>query len=84
MRIGIIGAGVSGLVTAKTLIEYQHDVVVFEKEKELGGVWCPSRHYPGMTTQNTRDTYAFSDFRMPKEYPEFPSGAQVFDYLKNM
>ncbi len=81
-NIAIIGAGLSGLVTAKTLLEYGHDVTVFEKENEIGGVWSPCRHYPGLTTQNTRDTYAFSDFRMPKEYPEFPTGAQMLDYLK--
>lgn len=82
-KIALIGAGLSGLVTAKTLREYGHEVVVFEKENEIGGVWCPSRHYPGLTTQNTRDTYAFSDFRMPKHYSEFPTGAQMLEYLRN-
>lgn len=81
-NIAIIGAGLSGLVTAKTLLEYGHEVTVFEKENEVGGVWSPCRHYPGLTTQNTRDTYAFSDYRMPKQYPEFPSGAQMLAYLK--
>ncbi len=83
MKIGIIGAGLSGLVTAKTLKEYGHEVLIFEKENELGGVWASSRHYPGMTTQNTRDTYAFSDFPMPKSLPEFPTGSQVLEYLKS-
>mgnify|MGYP001340699901 CR=1 FL=1 len=78
----IIGAGLSGLVTAKTLLEYGYPVTVFEKEAEIGGVWAPSRRYPGLTTQNTRDTYAFSDFRMPRDYPEFPSGEQMQAYLK--
>lgn len=81
-NIAVIGAGLSGLVTAKTLLEYGHDVTVFEKEAEIGGVWSPCRHYPGLTTQNTRDTYAFSELRMPKEYPEFPGGQQMLDYLK--
>ncbi len=81
-KIAIIGAGLSGLVTAKTLLEYGHEVTVFEKENEIGGVWSPCRHYPGLTTQNTRDTYAFSELRMPKEYPEFPSGQQMLAYLK--
>ncbi|MBP6829064.1 MAG: NAD(P)-binding domain-containing protein [Saprospiraceae bacterium] len=80
-KIAIVGAGLSGLVTAKTLLEYGHEVTVFEKESEIGGVWSPCRHYPGLTTQNTRDTYAFSDFRMPKEYPEFPTGPQMLAYL---
>ncbi len=81
-KIAVVGAGLSGLVTAKTLLEYGHEVTVFEKEDELGGVWSPSRHYPGLTTQNTRDTYAFSELRMPKHYPEFPTGMQMFAYLK--
>jgi len=78
----VIGAGLSGLVTAKTLLEYGYHVAVFEKEPEIGGVWSPGRRYPGLTTQNTRDTYAFSDFRMPQDYPEFPSGEQMLAYLK--
>ncbi len=82
-KIGIIGAGVSGLVTAKTMREHGFDVVVFEKEAELGGVWASTRRYPNVTTQNTRDTYTFSDFPMPKHYPEWPTGQQVQEYLTN-
>jgi dimethylaniline monooxygenase (N-oxide forming) len=80
-KIGIIGAGLSGLVTAKTLLEYGYDVHVFEKEAEIGGVWASCRHYPGLTTQNTRDSYAFIDFPMPRHYPEFPTGPQMQAYL---
>lgn len=79
--IGIIGAGLSGLVTAKTCLEYGFDIIVYEKDAELGGVWATSRRYPGITTQNTKDTYAFSDFPMPDYYPEWPSGEQVQSYL---
>ena len=81
--IGIIGAGVSGLVTAKTMREHGFEVVLFEKEAELGGVWTSTRRYPNVTTQNTRDTYTFSDFPMPKHYPEWPTGQQVQEYLTN-
>jgi dimethylaniline monooxygenase (N-oxide forming) len=80
-KIGIIGAGVSGLVTAKTCIEYGFEVKVFEKDQELGGVWASSRRYPGLSTQNTKDTYFFSDFPMPDSYPQWPSGRQVQSYL---
>lgn len=80
-RAGIIGAGLSGLVTAKTLLEEGFDVTIFEKDDEVGGVWARSRRYPGLHTQNPRDTYAFSDFPMPRSYPEFPSGEQVQAYL---
>lgn len=79
--IGIVGAGLSGLVAAKTCLEYGYSVLIFEKEKELGGVWASSRRYPGIETQNTKDTYCFSDFPMPKRFPEWPRGEQVQSYL---
>ncbi len=79
--IGIIGAGLSGLVTAKTCLEYGYKVKMFEKDTELGGVWSSSRRYPGISTQNTKDTYFFSDFPMPKHFPEWPGGEQVQSYL---
>jgi dimethylaniline monooxygenase (N-oxide forming) len=81
--IGIVGAGLSGLVTAKTCLEYGYNVRVFEKDSELGGVWATSKRYAGVSTQNTKDTYYFSDFPMPKHYPEWPSGEQVQAYLKS-
>ncbi|MBC7851661.1 MAG: NAD(P)-binding domain-containing protein [Chitinophagaceae bacterium] len=79
--VAIIGAGLSGIVTAKTCLEYGYKVMMFEKNEELGGVWASSRRYPGVTTQNTKDTYAFSDFPMPKHFPEWPRGEQVQNYL---
>lgn len=80
-RVAIIGAGLSGLVTAKTLLEEGFEVTLFETEDEVGGVWARARRYPGVATQNPRDTYAFADFPMPRSYPEFPSGEQVQAYL---
>ncbi|HWK89399.1 MAG TPA: NAD(P)-binding domain-containing protein, partial [Longimicrobium sp.] len=80
-RVGIIGAGLSGLVAAKTFLEEGFEPTLFERENEVGGVWARSRRYPGIHTQNPRDTYAFSDFPMPRTYPEFPTGEQVQAYL---
>jgi glycine/D-amino acid oxidase-like deaminating enzyme len=81
MRIGIVGAGVAGLVTAKVLDRVGHEVVVFDRTPDVGGVWSAARRYPGVTTQSPRDTYALSDFPMPRTYPEWPSGEQVQRYL---
>ena len=44
----VIGAGLSGLVTAKVLKHDGFDVTVFEKAPTIGGVWAPSRAYPGL------------------------------------
>ena len=81
MRVGIVGAGIAGLVTAKVLVQAGHEVVVWDRSPDIGGVWSATRRYPGVTTQSARDTYAFSDHRMPASYPEWPSGEQVQDYL---
>lgn len=39
MKIGVIGAGPSGLTTIKQLRDEEHDVVCFEKNADIGGIW---------------------------------------------
>ncbi|MBN3892423.1 MAG: NAD(P)/FAD-dependent oxidoreductase [Nostoc sp. JL31] len=82
-QVCVIGAGVSGLVSAKTFLEEGYEVTLFEKRQGLGGVWERSRTYPGLSIQNPRDTYAFSDYPMPGSYPEWPSGEQICAYLES-
>ncbi|MGB3654325.1 MAG: FAD-dependent oxidoreductase, partial [Rivularia sp. (in: cyanobacteria)] len=82
-KICVIGAGISGLVAAKTFLEDDFEVTVFEKKPELGGVWEESRAYPDVKTQNSRHTYCFTDYPMPEDYPEWPSGEQVRRYLQS-
>lgn len=82
-QIGIIGAGISGLATAKAFLQAGYEVTILEKSANLGGVWELSRSYTNVTTQTTRDEYAFSDFPMPAHYPLWPSGQQVQQYLES-
>ena len=83
LDICVIGAGISGLAAARTFQARGHRVTILERGQDIGGVWEPSRSYPDVKTQTPRDLYAFSDQPMPKSYPEWPSGAEVFAYLRD-
>lgn len=82
-KVCIIGAGISGLVAAKTFIEDGYKVTVFEKQPNIGGVWEHSRTYPELRIQNTRNTYSFTDYPFPADYPEFPTAEHMRNYLKS-
>ncbi|WP_194925099.1 flavin-containing monooxygenase [Catenulispora pinisilvae] len=82
MQIAVIGAGIAGLAATKVLTTVGHDVTTFDTEPDLGGVWSPTRHYPGLTTQNTRMTYEYSDHPAPASWPDYPSAEQWHSYLR--
>jgi dimethylaniline monooxygenase (N-oxide forming) len=77
----IIGAGVAGLVAAKTFAARGHRVTILERSGDLGGVWEPARSYPEVQTQSPKELYRYTDKPMPDSYPEWPNGPQVHAYL---
>ena len=80
-NVCVIGAGVSGLVAAKTFAARGHKVSIVERAGDLGGVWEPARSYPEVQTQSPKDLYRYTDKPMPDSYPEWPKGPQVHAYL---
>ncbi len=52
-RVGVIGAGMAGLVAAKELRDEGHDVVVFERTEGPGGVWASSKVQGGVAWGST-------------------------------
>ena len=82
MRIAIVGAGFAGLASAKVLRTLGHDVTVYDRTPDVGGVWSRTRRYPGLKTQNNKQTYRFSDHPMPRAFPQWLEGAQVQQYLE--
>ncbi|EAW07666.1 uncharacterized protein ACLA_023800 [Aspergillus clavatus NRRL 1] len=96
-KVAVIGAGPSGLVTAKTLLhqfpEGTFAPTIFEKRPEIGGLW-PARHdrrsrstvNPLMRTNLSRFTVSFSDLAWESvvgdAVPTFPRAWQVGLYLE--
>lgn len=82
MKVAIVGAGVSGLVTARALEAVGIAATVFERCPDVGGVWSRTRAYPGLTAQDDRRSYAFSDRPMSGPHDEHPSADEVRGYLQ--
>ena len=38
-KVAVIGCGVAGLTTIKTLLEDGHDVIAYERQPDIGGLW---------------------------------------------
>ncbi|KAK4854242.1 hypothetical protein QYF36_020987 [Acer negundo] len=78
-KVGIIGAGISGIAAAKQL--RCHRPVVFEATDSIGGVW---KHCSFSSTklQTPRCDYQFSDYPWPeRDNASFPSYVEVLEYL---
>jgi len=80
-KIGIIGAGVGGLIAAKTLLEEGFDCEVLERKGSLGGVW--DNGYHSLRLQLPKESYEFLDWPMPASYPKYPSCDQIVSYLNS-
>jgi dimethylaniline monooxygenase (N-oxide forming) len=89
MKIAVVGAGCSGLVTLKYLLDAYPaaDVVCFEKSYSVRGCWGDQR--PDFVSTSTKYTTQFSCFRKwsPEaaaeyNFEEFYRGSEFGDYLE--
>ena len=60
-RVAIIGAGACGLVCAKVLLDDGFDVTLFDRQREVGGVWSAESAYVDLHSQQPGGTLEFSD-----------------------
>ena len=81
LRVAVIGAGPSGLVAAKTLLENGYDVEVFEAGDMVGGTFRYKSYDEGRLVSSCLIT-AFSDFRMTQSDEDHPSIPQYLKYLE--
>ena len=59
--VAIIGAGACGLVCAKVLLDDGFDVTLFDKQREVGGIWSAESAYVDLHSQQPGGTFEFSD-----------------------
>lgn len=81
-RVAVIGAGPSGLVTAKYLLADGFQVVVFEESNKIGGTFV-NKVYDNTRLVSSKYLTAFSDLRMPKNYPNHPTADKYVTYLES-
>jgi dimethylaniline monooxygenase (N-oxide forming) len=88
-RIAVIGAGASGIISAKTLLQAGHDVTVLEAGSVIGGMWNYAND-SGMSVAyrnlhiNT-DTYVtqVSDYPFPDDAPPYAHHSEMCAYIES-
>lgn len=85
----IVGAGVGGLSMARALKRKGIAFDCFDRRERIGGIWAfdhSGQHtsvWHSMNMNTPKGLYQFSDFPMPRHYPDFPSHRQVHAYLES-
>ncbi|MDX1838654.1 monooxygenase [Legionella taurinensis] len=87
--ICVVGAGPSGITTAKNLLEQGlTNFQVFEKNARLGGNWVFDENNQHSSVYETTHIISskylsqFEDFPMLPGYPEYPSHQQILTYFE--
>ncbi|MCX2932567.1 NAD(P)-binding domain-containing protein [Mycobacterium sp. CVI_P3] len=88
MKVCVVGAGPCGLTTIKQLLDEGHEVVCFDKNPDIGGIWL--RHDgDGATMKAYDDLYLTISMKLMaySDYPfrgvrMFYSRAQYLEYLR--
>jgi dimethylaniline monooxygenase (N-oxide forming) len=83
----VIGAGSSGIAAVKTLAARGFDVTAYEKSDRVGGNWVwgntngMSSAYRSLHINTSRERMEYTDFPMPKSYPDFPHHTHIAEYF---
>jgi dimethylaniline monooxygenase (N-oxide forming) len=85
----IIGAGSSGIAGAKVFAERGIPFDCFEKSDEVGGNWAfgnrngMSAAYRSLHINTSRERMEYSDFPMPKAWPDFCHHSLIKQYFND-
>jgi hypothetical protein len=81
LRVCVIGAGVTGLVAIRELVDAGYEVQAYERTNDVVGVWA--RVYDTVHLLTPREATSFRGYPMPEHYPAFPTGAQYRAYIRS-
>jgi dimethylaniline monooxygenase (N-oxide forming) len=88
LPVCIVGAGSSGLTTAKALKQRGVAFDCFEIGSDIGGMWRYendnglSSAYRSLHIDTSRDNLGYSDFPIPRDQPDFLSHYEVVRYFE--
>jgi len=86
-RTAVIGAGSTGIAVAKALHQHGVPFECFELGDRVGGNWVfrnnngVSSSYRSLHINTSRERMEFSDYPMPKSYPDFPRHDHIAEYF---
>lgn len=87
-RTCVIGAGLSGLVSAKALADWGVPYTCFEASDDVGGNWYfrnpngRSSAYRSLHIDTSKTAISFSDFPLDERYPDFPHHTEIHRFLR--
>lgn len=81
-RAIVVGAGSSGIIAAKEILDTGLDLTILEKEASLGGVW---HKYCWKTSTLTSSKWMteYGCYPAPKEYADFMKPEEMMEYLSS-
>ncbi len=89
-RVCVIGAGPSGIAAAKHCLQAGlTNLVVYEKNREVGGNWVYSEEVGHSSVYETAHIISskrwsqYHDFPMPDHYPDYPSHRLLKEYFQS-
>lgn len=88
-KVAIIGAGASGLLAAKAVIEEGFIPCIYEKHNYSGGIWSTEadlKNSPAneeLHTNVSKDSMSISDFPFNESYNMFPGWREMGIYLSS-
>jgi cation diffusion facilitator CzcD-associated flavoprotein CzcO len=84
LRVIVIGAGLSGVMSAIKLQQAgYHDIAVYEKAERLGGTWRDNT-YPGVACDIPSHFYSYAFEPNPDWSRRYSPGAEIYSYIENV